>query len=303
MTYRELLAGAAISTSLFLASVAALSQEVIDVVVTGVDDGKRSNRQQDYLEALINAKMQAIERAGVRIDSLTRIENFQLKTQEVEKRASAYLLPGFQVVDSGYLQDGTYQVVLIGRVSKQLAGGPAAPTASLQVAFDPVDREYIVSRSTPVRSTPNGGEKPKLSLDAGSTVYIVAASKDRSWALAEKDGKRLGYVAFGNLVTKPEWVDSVRRERARAIPDFINERKVVSQNYVHCQAVCRADPQPMACGADCQDQFYEETFALECRYNINVGRPLRQGNRRGTGTREERNTQCERDEYTLDVNN
>jgi hypothetical protein len=34
----------------------------------------------------------------------------------VESKAAALLLPGFQVIDMGYQQDGTYQVVLSGRV-------------------------------------------------------------------------------------------------------------------------------------------------------------------------------------------
>lgn len=91
--------------------------EVVDVTIKGVDDGVRTNRQQDYNEALLNAKLQAIERAGVEIQSITKIVNFQLKFQTVESKAKAVLMPGFQVVDIGYAADGTYQVVLVGKVS------------------------------------------------------------------------------------------------------------------------------------------------------------------------------------------
>ena len=69
--------------------------ESIDVLIKGMDDGVKTNNQKDYKEAVTNAKLQAIERAGV---------------------AEAILLPGFQVLDMGYQMDGSYQVVLSGKV-------------------------------------------------------------------------------------------------------------------------------------------------------------------------------------------
>lgn len=93
-----------------------VSAESIDVLIKGIDDGKKTSRDRDYTEAVMNAKLQAIERAGVSIKSMTRVENFQLKYDLVESKAAAVLLPGFQVIDMGYQQDGTYQVVLSGKV-------------------------------------------------------------------------------------------------------------------------------------------------------------------------------------------
>ena len=90
----------------------------IDVSIKGVDDGVKTTRQQDHKEAVMNAKLQAIERAGVEIQSITQVVNFQTKFDIVESKAKAVLLPGFQVVDIGYLQDGTYQIVLIGKVKR-----------------------------------------------------------------------------------------------------------------------------------------------------------------------------------------
>jgi hypothetical protein len=90
--------------------------ETIDVHIKGVDDGKKTTKQRDYMEALMNAKLQAIERAGVEIQSITMVENFQLKYDLVESKAKAVLLPGFQVEDIGYQIDGTYLVVLIGKI-------------------------------------------------------------------------------------------------------------------------------------------------------------------------------------------
>jgi len=88
----------------------------IDVFIKGVDDGVKTNKQQDYKEAVTNAKLQAIERAGVKIESITRIVNFQMKYKAVESKANAVLLPGFQIMDIGYQVDGTYQVVLSGKI-------------------------------------------------------------------------------------------------------------------------------------------------------------------------------------------
>lgn len=88
----------------------------IDVLIKGVDDGIRSNKQQDCKEAVMNAKLGAIERAGVEISSITKVVNFKLKYDMIESKAKAILLPGFQVMDMGYQQDGTYQVVLSGKI-------------------------------------------------------------------------------------------------------------------------------------------------------------------------------------------
>ena len=86
--------------------------EAIDVNIKGMDDGVKTNKQQDYKEALMNAKLQAIERAGVEIESITRIVNFQMKFKQVETNAKAVLMPGFNVVDIGYTEDGSYQVCI-----------------------------------------------------------------------------------------------------------------------------------------------------------------------------------------------
>jgi len=96
-------------------STPALSK-TIDVLIKGVDDGIKTSKQQDYKEAVMNAKLQAIERAGVEIESITRVVNFKLKYKMVESKAKAVLLPGFQIIDVGYLKDGTYQVVLAGKL-------------------------------------------------------------------------------------------------------------------------------------------------------------------------------------------
>ena len=88
----------------------------IDVLIKGVDDGLKTNQQQDYREAVMNAKLQVIEGAGDEMVSLTKVVNFKVKYDMVESRAKAVLEPGFQIIDIGYLEDGSYQVVLSGQV-------------------------------------------------------------------------------------------------------------------------------------------------------------------------------------------
>jgi chaperonin cofactor prefoldin len=90
--------------------------DTIDVLIKGVDDGVKTNKQQDYKEAVMNAKLEAIERAGVEISSITKVVNFKTKYDMVESKAEAALLPGFQIMDMGYQKDGTYTVVLSGKV-------------------------------------------------------------------------------------------------------------------------------------------------------------------------------------------
>lgn len=99
--------------------------ETIDVNIKGVDDGIKTSKQQDYKEAVMNAKLQAIERAGVSIESVSKVVNFQLQYDAVESQSKGILLPGFQVVDIGYVTDGTYQVVLIGKLQVGSEKSPA----------------------------------------------------------------------------------------------------------------------------------------------------------------------------------
>jgi hypothetical protein len=107
--------------SLILALLVALlpieaASEEIDVFIKGRDNGVKTSKQHDYKEAVMNAKLEAIERAGVEIASVTRVVNFQTKFDMVESKAKAVLLPDFQIMDLGYQTDGTYTVVLSGKI-------------------------------------------------------------------------------------------------------------------------------------------------------------------------------------------
>ena len=130
----------AVSLTFMLASISipALS-ETLNVLIKGVDDGVKTNKQQDYNEAVMNAKLQAIERAGVAIHSITQVVNFQTKFDMVESKAKAILLPGFQIMDMGYQTDGSYQVVLSGKV----AVGKGKPQKSPKSLLNMATREKI----------------------------------------------------------------------------------------------------------------------------------------------------------------
>jgi hypothetical protein len=92
------------------------AQNVIEITVKGISNQQNDGAQQDRLEAIVDAKKQACEKAGIRIESKTTVENFKVIQDLVESQAATVLLPGFQLIDVGYVLDGTYQVVLSGKI-------------------------------------------------------------------------------------------------------------------------------------------------------------------------------------------
>ena len=92
------------------------AQEILDITVKGISDDKNEGAQKDRNEAVLDAKRQACEKAGIKLKSKTHVENFQVVFDYVKSEAEAVLLPGFQIIDVGYVADGTYQVVLSGKV-------------------------------------------------------------------------------------------------------------------------------------------------------------------------------------------
>lgn len=97
-------------------SITVFAQEILNITVKGISDDKNEGAQKDRNEAILDAKRQACEKAGVKLKSQSQVENFQVVFDYVESKAEAILLPGFQVIDVGYMADGTYQVVLSGKV-------------------------------------------------------------------------------------------------------------------------------------------------------------------------------------------
>ena len=93
-----------------------VTQDVIDVKIIGYDSGVKTTKQQNYREAVLNAKRQAIERAGVEVKSTSKVKNFKLEEDYIETNAQAILMPGFEIFDIGYTEGGTYNVMLIGKI-------------------------------------------------------------------------------------------------------------------------------------------------------------------------------------------
>jgi hypothetical protein len=117
------------------------AQDVIDVAVKGISDDSRDGAQKDRQEAIMDAKRQACEKAGVRIEAKTTVENFQTIYDLVESQAAAVLLPGFQVIDNGYGEDGTYTVVLIGKIRTNITeSGSLAEFALIIWIANPPDQ-------------------------------------------------------------------------------------------------------------------------------------------------------------------
>jgi len=113
---RECLFIGAVLLLILLTPLCALS-ETIDVHIKGIDDGVESSRQQDYKEAVLFAKREAIERAGVKVKAMTTVKDLVVNSDYIESEAEGVLLPGYDIVDVGYTEDGTYQVVLVGKIA------------------------------------------------------------------------------------------------------------------------------------------------------------------------------------------
>ena len=118
----------------------------------------------------MNAKLQAIERAGVKIESITRIVNFQMKYKAVESKAEAVLLPGFQVMDMGYQSDGSYQVVLSGKVTTDDKDEKKLPIIIGQ-PYDKIDDIYIDDYPNKFLVTSYFGPQYAVPLEPGKHKY------------------------------------------------------------------------------------------------------------------------------------
>jgi WD40 repeat protein len=92
------------------------AQTIIDFTVKGISDSKKDGAQKDRQEAIMDAKRQALEKAGLKIESRTSVENFQTIYDLIESQAAAVILPGSQIIDIGYLEDGTFAVMITGKL-------------------------------------------------------------------------------------------------------------------------------------------------------------------------------------------
>ena len=156
--------------------------ETIDVQIKGVDDGVRTTKQKDYKEAVLFAKREAIERAGVKVKALTTAKDFVVHSDYIESKAEAVLLPGYNVVDVGYQQDGTYLVILIGKV-KTIAEG--IDSKELRYAKNLVDRGQRSKAKNIINNI----------IDQGKGLIIVM----NKWDLITKDKNLISFFIFTSI--------------------------------------------------------------------------------------------------------
>ena len=86
------------------------------MIKAGFSNEKKDGIQIDHREAEIDARRQAIERAGISISSVNIIKNGRLYEDFIESRSEAVLMPGYHLENIGYIDETTYKVVLIGRI-------------------------------------------------------------------------------------------------------------------------------------------------------------------------------------------
>lgn len=147
----------------------AVSADTLTVTIKGLDDGRKTIRQKDFQEALLDAQRQAVEQAGVRIESKTTVLNSQVQRDFIESQAKAVLLPGFQVIDIGYTADGTYQVVLSGRVQVVKQEQPESRPGVLALVMD----LYSVPITFQLDGKPFDANKPFLAVGVSRDSQAV----------------------------------------------------------------------------------------------------------------------------------
>jgi hypothetical protein len=184
--------------------------ETINVKIKGVDDGVKTTKQQDYKEAVLFAKREAVERAGVKIKTFTTAKDFVLHSDYIESKAEAVLMPGYEVVDIGYTEDGSYQVVLIGRISirelkKELPAttppqpAPPAPQPELFQKLDLGTISYAEAPRTWTVHLPPNFERVELGVYAKGNPSV---SMYGGWNAYLKINKRYvwKFIRFQNSV-------------------------------------------------------------------------------------------------------
>ena len=95
-------------------------KDLVEFKVIGYSFGKKKNLKDDYNEALVDAKIKAIERAGIKVDSITKVENFEVKSDMVEARSKGTIEPGYEIIEVGYDESGVYKILMIGKVRTRI---------------------------------------------------------------------------------------------------------------------------------------------------------------------------------------
>ena len=181
----------------------------IKVHIKGFDDGIMTTKRNDYLEAVLFAKREAVERAGCKIESFTTIENLILKQSYIESKASAILLLGYDIVDNDYSRDGYYQITLIGEIWVK----------------NPQKKVNKVNKVNKVSG--NSLEKDKnIKIDKYGTLCVTADPTNAKIRILNikpifvqgmklKSGRYLIEVSANNYITQKKWVEVIPEKKTQ----------------------------------------------------------------------------------------
>ena len=67
-----------------LTAIPAMAKKTEDVFIKGVDDGVKQSEQRDYSEAVMDAQLQAIKSAGLDVESIINIDDFEQKSKTID---------------------------------------------------------------------------------------------------------------------------------------------------------------------------------------------------------------------------
>jgi hypothetical protein len=195
------------------------ASSTIDVFIKGFDDGVMTNKQKDYTEAVMNAKLQAIEQAGVEVKSITRVVNFELQHDMVESNAEAVLLPGFEVIDKGYQTDGTYQVVLIGKVQTRIDDFKGEEEIRSEI------QGQIYTVENRIAEIERIFQSAKRKRDRG-----ISNRADPQQCIMQKQSY-LNACLYRGVMSERQCIDRVRPQYSKCIRDKKKERQRIIEDY------------------------------------------------------------------------
>jgi len=87
----------------------------ISVHEKATNNGETADLASDRNEAILNAKLLAIAKAGYNTAEIMEQADSQKRNALIEERSSQILVPGFKIADKGYQKDGHYLVLLTGK--------------------------------------------------------------------------------------------------------------------------------------------------------------------------------------------
>jgi len=87
----------------------------VSLHIKGTNDGERTSMAVDRAEAIDNAKLVALSKAGFSIDNLMHEEDLVKRHSMIEDKSSQIIVPGYKINDKGYQKNGTYLVILNGK--------------------------------------------------------------------------------------------------------------------------------------------------------------------------------------------